>query len=91
MKKNFRRKQNKPQDYPQITPADFELYVTLQIEDMINADRCNPVVDNYGTKSFGASGLRDEGYGVIVRCKDGSKFVLKISALTDQDETTPKR
>jgi hypothetical protein len=84
MKNNYRRKTRKnSQTFPQMTLNDFELYVAIQLEDMVKADRAQPVVENYGTKTFGSAGLRDEGHGVIVRCKDGSQFVLNIKALSD--------
>lgn len=86
MKKNYRRKTRKnAQSYPQMTLTDFELFVAIQLEDMVKADRCEPVVDNFGTKTFGSAGLRDEGFGVIVRCKDGSAFVLSLKPLNDKE------
>lgn len=89
MKKNYRRKQrNNENSYPKLTLSDFELYVAIHLEDMINADRCTPAVDNFGTKTFGSAGLRDEGFGVIVRCKDGSQFVLNIKPHNETPEVT---
>lgn len=82
MKKN--RKKAAKLDFPRITLQDFELYCSIQLDDMVQADR-HPALENqaYGVKTFASAGLRDEGYGVIVRCKDGSSFILNIKPLEE--------
>lgn len=84
MRKNYRRK--KPvvtKTFPQLTIQDFESYCAIQLDDMVKADRCTPGVDNYGVQPFGSIGLRDEGFGIVVRLKDGSAFMLNIKHLAD--------
>ena len=86
MKKNYRHKKKvSPAVYPQMTIQDFELYTAVQLDDMIKADRCEPVIEHYGAKTFSSSGLRDEGYGVVVRCKDGSAFMINIKLLEKEN------
>lgn len=87
MKKNYRRKKVTPVVYPQMTIADFELYTAVQLDDMIQADRCVPSTESYGAKTFASAGLRDEGHGVIVRCKDGSAFLLSIKPLKPPEQS----
>ena len=81
MKKNYRRKKIAQIGYPQMTLTEFELYTAVQLDDMIQADRCIPIVETFGAKTFAAAGLRDEGHGVIIRCKDGSAFLVSIKIL----------
>ena len=87
MRNNYRRKhKNKASQSPvfeQLTIQDFETFCAIQLEEMVNADRYTPGIDNYGVKPFSAAGLRDEGYGVIVRCKDGTAFMLNIKPLDE--------
>lgn len=87
MRNNYRRKhKNKASQtpvYEQLSIQDFETFCAIQLEEMVNADRYTPGIDNYGVKPFSAAGLRDEGYGVIVRCKDGSSFVMSIKPLNE--------
>jgi hypothetical protein len=86
MRKNYRRKNKKhvtTQSFPQLSIQDFETYCAITLDDMVKADRYTPGVDNYGAQPFSAAGLRDEGHGVIVHCKDGSSFILSIKPLDE--------
>lgn len=86
MRNNYRRKIKKTSQvktFEQLTIQDFEAFCAMQLDDMINADKYNPGIDNYGVKPFSAIGLRDQGYGVVVRCKDGSSFVMSIKPLDE--------
>lgn len=80
MKNNYRRKKKvvSPVTYPQMTLNEFEMFVAIQLDDMVKADRCIPVTEHYGAKTFSSVGLRDEGHGVIVRSKDGASFIINI-------------
>jgi len=77
---NYRRKKRvvSPVTYPQMTLSEFEMFVAIQLDDMVKSDRCIPVTENFGAKTFSSVGLRDEGHGVIVRSKDGSSFIMSI-------------
>lgn len=84
--KNRRKKNIVTQTkFPELTISDFETYVSIALDEMVQADRCEPSIVNPGCQPFGSMGLRDEGFGVVVRLKDGSSFVLKIKPLSELD------
>lgn len=85
---NYRRKKKPitPVTYPQMSMVEFEMFVAIQVDEMIKADRCVPVVENFGAKTFASAGLRDEGHGVIVRAKDGGSFVMTIRPLKEPEK-----
>lgn len=65
---------------------DFETYCAVQLNNMVQADNCESSIKDFGAKTFTSSDLKDEGFGIIVRCKDGSSFVLTIKHLEEPEE-----
>jgi hypothetical protein len=74
------------ESYPKLSIADFEQFASLQLDDMIKKDRYKPSVEGHGAKTFGEAGLRDEGYGVIVKCKDGGIYTLTITEVKPESD-----
>lgn len=85
MKNKHRRnkKINQLPVYEQMTIQEFESYCAIIIDQMITNDRYSPGIEKFGAQTFGTIGLRDEGFGIIARCRDGSSFILNIKPLDE--------
>ncbi len=84
--KRSRRKKVSPIEYPKMTVEEFETFSCICLDDMIKADRCVAATPGFGAKTFAAAGLRDEGFGILVRLKSKETFILKIVKV-DQPES----
>jgi hypothetical protein len=73
------KKKSQVHTFEPLTIEAFETFCAVALNQMVTNDKFSPSAPDFGVKTFTESGIQDQGHGCVVRCKDGTKFILDIT------------